>query len=62
MSTAKIRVVVSNLYDISELFGQPRMSQPKNPAPKVVPEQIFPVRILARKGADFFYQILLERC
>ena len=35
MSTAKISVVVSNLYEISENFGQPKTSWPKIPIPKL---------------------------
>ena len=45
MSTAKISVVVSKLYDISEIFSQPKTSWPKIPVPKFVPEEIFPVQL-----------------
>ena len=45
LSTANISIVVSNLYDVSENFGQPKRDR-KISIPKFVPEQIVPVRIL----------------
>ena len=56
---AKISVVVSNLC---EPLRRTENKLADISSKENVPEQIFPVRILALEGPDFFNQILVEHC